>query len=105
MSKSCCNIPEDWVNETAVKAKRELSIFLSAVVPSIAALVVALLLFVNVGGWLALAGKAIIVIVVLTPLSIIGFLTSDHRTRRVTVPLTVLSLLIFAVLAVVYLAI
>lgn len=109
MSSHCarisCEIPEDWVNESAVNAKRELSIVLSAIVPVVTILVVTVSLFVSVSDWLSLAALAVFVIALFTPLSVIGFLTSDHRTRRVTGPLTILSLLVFAVVAIVYLAI
>jgi hypothetical protein len=62
-------------------------------------------LFVTVNEWLSLAHLAVVVIALFTPLSVVGFVTSDHRTRRITGPLTILSLLVFAALGIAYLAI
>ena len=100
---SSCKLPEDWVNETAVNAKRDLSILLSALVPLITTAVVTASLFVNANDWLSLAALATVVVALFMPLSVVGFVTSDHRTRRITGPLTILSLLVFALLAIAYL--
>jgi hypothetical protein len=101
---SSCKLPEDWVNETAVNAKRDLSILLSAIVPLVAISVSLVSVFVSVSEWLSLAALGTVVIVLFTPLSVVGFMTSDHRTRRVTGPLSILSLLVFALLGIAYLA-
>ena len=90
-------LPEQWVVETAEAAKRELSLLLSIQFP-VGVLIVAGMMF-WMGSYEAVVVGCFIGAMVLLfglPLALIGFATLDHKTRRKTVPFTVLSLLLFS---------
>lgn len=94
---AACQQPETWVVETAENAKRELSLVLSGLLPLLAVVATLLVLLApgNDGGFVSLATVAGALLVSL-PLAVVGFLNVNNRTRAVTVPVTVSTLLILA---------
>lgn len=89
-------VPEDWQFETADNARHELSYVLSLFMPASLTALMLLAPWVEEMLLPALVAVGVVVILVGTPLALVGYWTSNYRMRRKTVPFTVLALTVSA---------